>query len=135
MLNRAKENLELTRRKLAHASNFFAQGETAEAVHYIWVVFENCINIVKDVKSDDPLYAHSDKENAYFRYYTLFFFKKDYSKTFAVLLKLRIRADFGEYGNAPRLPEINTVKAYLDEAASLFSETEALVKKAESARK
>ncbi len=135
MLDRAKENLELTRKKLAHARDFFAKGDVAEAVHYIWVVFENGINIVKDIKYDDPLYTHSDKENAYLLYHTLFFLKKDYSKTFAVLLKLRIRADFGEYGNAPRLPDINTVKVYLEEAGSLFNETEALVRKAEKARK
>ena len=68
-------------------------------------------------------------------YHELGFLSKDYSGSFARLLKLRIRADFGEYGNAPRLPDLNTVKDYLDEAASLFNEAEAMVRKAEKARK
>lgn len=135
MLSRAKENLGLTKKKLAHAQDFFAQEDMAETIHYLWVVFENCINIVKDAKSDDVIYTHSDKENAYFRYYTLGFFQKDYSNTFAVLLKLRIRADFGDYGNAPRLPDINTIRTYLGEAANVLNEAEALVKKAEKFNK
>jgi len=61
MSERPKENLEFTRKKLAHAKHFFQEKDLVEATHYIWVVFENCINIIKDVKHDEPVYEHKPK--------------------------------------------------------------------------
>ncbi len=50
MSERAKENLEFTRKKLVHAHHFMQTKDLVETIHYIWVVFENCINIIKDAK-------------------------------------------------------------------------------------
>lgn len=129
MSERTREILELTRRKLIHARRFFNENDLPETIHYVWVVFENCINIIKDAKDSDPVYEHKSKIDLYFRYYSLGFFKRDYSNTFALLDKLRIRADFGEYSQVPRIPDKKRVKELLDEAIELFAETESLLKK------
>jgi hypothetical protein len=127
MFERAKENFEFTRKKLEHAKSYFSEGDLAESVHYIWVVFENCINIVKDIKNNKPLHEHQRKIDLFKIYYSLGYLKKDYSETFAKLLKLRITADFGDYGNSPKIPEKKVVKEFLDDAISLFNEVEKLL--------
>lgn len=68
MSERAKDILELTRRKLVHARHFFNENDLAETIHYIWVIFENCINIIKDIKDSDPVYEHKPKIELYLRY-------------------------------------------------------------------
>jgi uncharacterized protein (UPF0332 family) len=127
MSERAKENLEFTRKKLVHAKNFFNQKDLTETIHYIWVVFENCINIVKDVKHNEPVYEHKAKIDLFSLYYSLGFLKEDYSETFALLEKLRIRADFGDYSQVPQIPPSNKVKEFLEKAEELFSEAEKIV--------
>jgi len=129
MFERAKENFEFTRKKLGHARQYFNEGDLAESIHYIWTVFENCINIVKDVKNNKPLYEHKAKIDLFKIYHSLGYLKKDYSKTFSYLLKLRIRADFGNYGNAPKIPEEDKVREFLDNAAELFNDVEKIIKK------
>jgi|SRR3989338_10206088 len=127
MWERAKDNLELTRKKLVHARDFSSKKDLAESIHYIWVVFENCVNIFLDLKSDSPTHRHKSKVEVLSLYHSLFFLKKDYSETFAILLKLRIRADFGDYAQVPRIPEEAKVKEFLKEAEELFLETEKAV--------
>jgi len=129
MIERAKENFEFTKKKLEHAKQYFKEKEFGESIHYIWVVFENCINIIKDVKNNKPLYEHKAKIDMFKIYYSLGYLKQDYSVTFSYLLKLRIRADFGDYGNVPEIPEEKKVKEFLDDAISLFGEVEKIIKK------
>lgn len=124
MFERAKNNLEFTRNKLKKAKEEFAKGDMAETVHYSWIVFENCINIIKDAKNNKPLYEHKSKTDVFALYHSLGYLKNDFSGTFAVLEKLRIRADFGNYSNAPKLPQKEKIKNFLDKAVSLFNETE-----------
>ena|SRR3989338_4223325 len=128
MYERPESNLELTRKKLEHANRFYAENDLTETVHYIWVIFENCINIVKDIKNNAPLYKHRSKIDLFSIYYSLGILKKDYSSTFAILVKLRIRADFGEYSQVPKIPGKEKIKEYLDETTNLFKETEQIVK-------
>jgi len=130
MLERAKSNLEFTGKKLEHAKKFFEEGESAEAIHYIWIIFENCINIIKDIKNNKPVYEHKSKIDIFSIYHSLGFLKQDYSDIFAVLTKLRIRADFGEYSQAPRIPDRKEVGKFLEKAASLFNETEDILRSA-----
>ncbi len=129
MWERARDNLELTRKKLAHAKDFFHKKDLAETIHYVWVVFENCVNIFLDLKSDSPTHLHQSKVEVLSLYYSLGFLNGDYSETFALLLKLRIRADFGDYGQVPRIPEEAKVKQFLEEAEQLFMETEKAVER------
>jgi len=127
MFERAKENINFNEHKLKKAHEEFNKGEMAEAVHYIWVVFENCVNIIKDAKNNKPLYEHKSKVDILAMYYSLEYLKVDYSNTFALLEKLRIRADFGDYSNAPNLPEKEEIQKLLDSADRLFSETKDIV--------
>ena len=123
MFERAKNNLSFTKKKLDKAKEEFNKDEMAETVHYIWVIFENCINIIKDAKNNSPLYEHKSKTDVFSLYHSLDYLKKDYSGTFALLQKLRIRADFGDYSDAPNLPSKEKIKEFLDESISLFKET------------
>ncbi len=127
MFERAKSNLEFTRKKLDKAKEEFSKNEIAEAVHYIWTVFENCINVIKDAKNNKPLYEHKSKTDLFSLYYSLHYLEKDYSGIFALLEKLRIRADFGDYSNAPNLPGKEKIEGFLDAAVSLYAETEKLL--------
>lgn len=129
MSERAKENLEFTRKKLAHAKDFFQEKDLVETVHYIWVVFENCINIIKDAKHNDPVYEHKSKIYLFSLYHSLGYLKEDYSEIFALLEKLRIRADFGDYSQVPQIPGENKIKEYLEKAERLFLEAENTVQK------
>ena len=65
MHERAINNLELTGEKLVLAREFFNRQNMAETIHYVWVVFENCINIIKDIKNNTPLYEHKLKEDLF----------------------------------------------------------------------
>ena len=56
MFERAKNNLNFTKKKLKKAKEEFSKNEMAETIHYIWVIFENCINIIKDAKNNKPLF-------------------------------------------------------------------------------
>ncbi len=127
MSKRAKENLEFTRKKLAHARTFMQAKDLVETIHYIWVVFENCINIIKDAKYDDAVYKHKPKIDLFSLYYSIGNLKEDYSVIFAVLEKLRIRADFGDYSQVPPIPDEQKVKEYFEQAQRLFHETEKIV--------
>ncbi len=129
MFERAKENFEFTRKKLEHAKSYFNEGDLAESVHYIWIIFENCINVVKDIKNNKPLHEHKAKIDLFKIYHSLGYLKKDYSETFSKLLKLRITADFGDYGNSPKIPDKKHIKEFLDDAINLFNEVEVIVKK------
>ncbi len=55
MFERAKSNLEFTKKKLERARDEFNKNEMAETIHYTWIVFENCINVIKDAKNNKPL--------------------------------------------------------------------------------
>jgi hypothetical protein len=123
MFERAKSNLEFTEKKLKKAKEEFSRGEIAEAVHYIWIVFENCINIIKDAKNNKPLYEHKSKADLFSLYHSLHYLETDYSETFSILEKLRIRADFGDYSNAPNLPDKEKISEFLNKAIDLFKET------------
>ncbi|MEK6927459.1 MAG: hypothetical protein AABX11_03420 [Nanoarchaeota archaeon] len=123
MFERAKENLGFTENKLKKAKEEFARGEMAETVHYVWIVFENCVNIIKDAKNNKPLYEHKSKVDVLSLYHSLGYLKKDYSSIFAKLEKFRIRADFGDYSNAPNLPGREEISGFLDIAEGLFGET------------
>lgn len=127
MFERAKSNLEFTKKKLERARDEFNKNEMAETIHYTWIVFENCINVIKDAKNNKPLYEHKSKTDLFALYFSLSYLEKDYSGIFSVLEKLRIRADFGDYSNAPSLPGKEKIEGFLDAADSLYAETKKLL--------
>lgn len=129
MFERAKNNFELTKKKLSHANDFFKKEDLNETIHYIWVVFENCINIIKDIKNQTPLKEHKTKIDTFQHYYDLGILKQDYAPYFDKLEKLRLRADFGQYALAPRIPDKEDVKEYLEKAKELFDETSKIIPK------
>lgn len=128
MFERAKNNFELTKKKLGHAEDFFKKDDLNETIHYVWVVFENCINIIKDIKNQMPLKEHKTKIDTFEVYYNIGILKQNYSYYFEQLEKLRVRADFGEYALAPKIPGKDKVKEFLGKAKELFEETSAILK-------
>lgn len=122
-MSRPDEVFELTQKKLNHARNFFKDEDMEETIHYIWVVFENCINIVKDLKNNKPTHEHKEKVVLFEYYYSIGILKKNYAPSFDRLIKLRVRADFGAYSWTPQIPEKDKVEQYLLECEELFEET------------
>src|SRR3989344_1007186 len=135
MFERAKSNLEFTRKKLEKAKEEFSKNDLTETIHYIWTVFENCINVIKDAKDDKPLFEHKSKIDLFSLYYSLGYLKTDYSNIFAILEKLRIRADFGEYSNSPNLPSKEKIEGFLETTEHLFKETEKMLLELQSKKK
>lgn len=130
MYDRIREVLQLTRKKLRLATRFYTEGDMEECIHYIWLVFENSINIIKDVLDNKPVFEHKTKQDFFSLYHELGFLARDYSESFAMLEKLRIRADFGPYSQTPSIPRKGKVNEYLHEAKQLLGEAENRVKKA-----
>lgn len=133
-MSRPEEVLELTRDKLGYARRFFGEGDMGETIHYIWVVFENSINIVKDLKNNAPVHDHKPKAGLFKLYHDLGILKRNYAPTFDMLNKLRVRADFGAYSWTPRIPEKGKVEEYLHECEQLFEEAEQHVKTSKKKR-
>ena len=127
MYERAKNNFALTKKKIGYAEDFFKKDDLNEAIHYIWIVFENCINIIKDIKNQKPIKEHKTKIDVFDAYYNIGILKQNYSIYFELLEKLRVRADFGDYALAPKIPNKEKVKEYLDKAKELFEETKKIV--------
>ncbi len=123
-MSRPDEMLELTRDKLGLARQFFEEGKMADTVLYIWQVFENCLNIVKDLMNNRPLYEHKPKIGVFQLYHSPGIFKKDYAPYFERLESLRVTASFGAYSREPKIPDRTAIEHYLRECEALFAETE-----------
>lgn len=119
---------EKVEKQLKLAKDFFNKNELDESVHYIWVVFENCLNITKDIKNNKPLFEHKPKIEQFNIFYMIGVLSQDYSEFYRMLEKLRVRADLGSYSKAPQIPPKNVVKNYLDKAEELFKETEKILR-------
>ena len=73
------------------------------------------------------MYEHKPKIYLFSLYHSLGFLKEDYSEAFALLEKLRIRADFGDYSQVPQIPDEHKVKEYVEQAERLFREAERII--------
>lgn len=129
MNERAIAMFEKVKKQIQFAKDFFNKGELDESVHYTWAVFENCLNIIKDIKNNKPLSEHKPKIEQFNVFYIIGILSQDYSEYYRMLEKLRLRADLGSYSKAPQIPPKDTVKSYLDKAGELVKETEKIVKK------
>lgn len=119
---------EKVKKQMQFAKDFVNKDELDESIHYIWTVFENCLNIIKDIKNNKPLSKHKPKIEQFNVFYVIGVLSKDYSEYYRMLEKLRLRADLGSYSKAPQIPPKNAVKNYLDKAEELFKETEKIIK-------
>ena len=120
MFKKVKKQMQLAR-------DFFSKDELDECIHYIWTVFENCLNIIKDIKNNKPLFEHKPKIEQFNIFYITGILSRDYSGFYRVLEKLRLRADLGSYSKSPKIPPKNDVRDYLSKAEELFKETEKIV--------
>ncbi len=128
MNERAALMFEKVKKQMRFAKDFFNKGELDESVHYIRTVFENCLNIIKDIKNNEPLFEHKPKIDQFNIFYVIGVLSNDYSEFYRMLEKLRLRADLGSYSKAPQIPGKNAVKNYLDKVEELFKETEKIIK-------
>lgn len=127
MNERAISMFEKVKKQMQFAKDFFNKDELDESIHYIWTVFENCLNIIKDVKNNKPLFEHKPKIEQFSIFYIIGILSQDYSEFYRMLEKLRFRADLGSYSKAPQIPPNGTVKNYLDKAGELVKETEKII--------
>jgi len=107
--------------KLEHY--FFNEGDVEDSVQNIWSVFENCINLLKDIKNHAPLYQHRPKTELFRKYYREKILSKDYSNFHKEIDDYRKRAFLSEYSRTKPLPPLASIKPYLDKAKELFEET------------
>jgi len=123
MSNKLERQFTLAEEKMSYAEMFMDRGNYAEVIHFIWTIFEICINIIKEKANNKSLYDHKPKIAVFRTYYEIGILKQDYSSLYNTLNLLRLRADFGEYGLAPKIPEKDIVQGYLQNARELIGET------------
>jgi len=120
---------DLSKEQIKTAKEFFDKNKIDNSIYYIWLSFENLINILKDSFDGRPTQIHKEKIVILKNYYLIKQLNKDYSKTFKELQKHRLAAGFGPYSNIVKNYTKDDVKKYLEEVESLLKETEASLKK------
>lgn len=130
LLLRVNRQLSYAKDELKKAERFAEENEKAHLVISLFSVFESCLNIVKDMKDSRPLREHEEITKYFKWYFEMGFFKKDYSDEHLKLNQYRKRAQYEQYSGAPKIPEINGLKTFLNKAEELILETENMIKKA-----
>lgn len=129
LLLRVNNQLAHAKEELKKAERFIEENEKVHLVISLFSVFESCLNIVKDIKDNRPLREHEEITKYFKWYFEMGFFKKDYSDYHLKLNQYRKRAQYEQYSGAPRIPEIDKLRPFLNKANDLVSETENMVKK------
>lgn len=128
MSEKAKKVLELANSQCKKAKKAFDENNLNDSVNYIWAVFENCLNIIKDIKNNKPIYEHKPKIDMFRAMNIMGILKQDYSEHFRRLEKFRLTATFGGYANAPPLPKKEIIEDYLKKCNELLKETDEICK-------
>ena len=129
LLLRVNAQLSYAKDELKKAERFAEENEKVHLVISLFSVFESCLNIMKDIKDNRPLREHEEITKYFKWYFEMGFFKKDYSNDHLKLNQYRKRAQYEQYSGAPRIPEISSLKSFLNKAQDLISETENMIKK------
>lgn len=127
-MSRTKKVFEKVENDLRKAEEEFKEEKYSDCIYHLWSIFENCINIIKDIKNSKPIFNHKSKRELFESYPMMGILKEDYSFTFKDLDYLRKTASFGEYAPIKNLPKKEKIKEYLDKAKSLVNETKNILK-------
>lgn len=123
-MSRIEVQYGLVKTQVEKAEKLFLDPEMLpEALQNIFAIFENCANLIKDIKNHFPKSQHT-KINAILReMYLRKVLKQDYSAYHDQLNDYRVIAFFGEYSreNKPMPPKAS-LKIYLTKAKELYLE-------------
>ena len=129
LIERVEKQLSHAKSELEKAERFSEEKEKEHLVLSLFSIFESCLNIVKDIKDNRPLKEHEEKTKYFKWYFEMDFFKKDYSDDHLKLNQYRKRAQYEQYSGAPKIPDVSSLKSFLNKAKDLISETENMIKK------
>src|SRR3989339_816173 len=129
-MGRIEEQYGLVKKQVEKAPKLLEDKDMLpEAVYNTFVIFENCANLLKDIKNNTPRSKHSEINEILKDMYRRKILKKDYSLQHAELANYRVKAFFGEYSRVKGpLPPKGVLKSYLDKAIELFDEVKPIVK-------
>ena len=129
-MGRIEEQYELVKKQAEKADKLFEDKEMLpEALQNTFAIFENCANLLKDIKNMTPRAEHLEINAILKDMWRRNILKQDYSRYHSDLNNYRVRAFFGEYSREKDivLPPIESLKAYLKKARELFNETKIIV--------
>lgn len=129
-MGRIEEQYELVKKQVEKADKLFEDSEMLpEALQNIFAIFENCANLLKDIKNMTPRTDHLEINTILKDMKRRNILKQDYSKYHSDLNNYRVRAFFGEYSREKDIiiPPKTSLKVYLKKAKELFDETKVVV--------
>lgn len=121
-IRRANKVAKVVDEDINKAEEYLEENNERDCINKLFWIYENCTNIVKDLKDHRPVSDHGLITRFLNTYYELGILKKDYSKTHKRLNNLRKQAAFDEYS------AIKTKKAGVDEIRTMIYEAKELVK-------
>jgi hypothetical protein len=130
-MGRIEKQYELVKKQVEKAPKLFEDKDMLpEAIQNIFSIFENCANLIKDVKHNIKKTKHSDITFVLQDMFRRKVLKKNYSKLHSELAEYRVIAFFGEYSRNPKpLPPKASLKHYLESAIELFDNITPIVEK------
>ncbi len=128
-MGRIEKQYELVKKQVGKAQKLFEDDDTLpEALQNIFAIFENCANLLKDVKNMTARSKHSDVNYILKDMYIRKLLKQDYSLFHLKLSDYRVKAFFGEYSRIKEpLPPKSSLKIYLTKSIELFNEVKPIV--------
>ena len=124
-MSRIKNQYELVKNQVEKAEKLFEdEGMLPEALMNIFAIFENCANLLKDVKNHFPKSKHYKVNEILSDLYRRKILNQDYTAYHSQLNDYRVIALFGEYSREKKpLPPKASLRSYLKKATELFRET------------
>lgn len=129
-MGRIEEQYELVKKQVEKADKLFEDNDMLpESLQNIFAIFENCANLLKDIKNMTPRTNHLEINAILKDMKRRNILKQDYSRYHSDLNNYRVRAFFGEYSREKDivLPPKTSLKVYLKKARELFDETKIVV--------
>lgn len=97
-MGRIEKQYGLVKKQVEKAQKLFEEDDKLpEALQNIFAIFENCANLLKDIKNMTPKSKHSDINYILKEMYIRKLLKQDYSSFHLKLSDYRVKAFFGEY--------------------------------------
>lgn len=130
-MGRIEDQYELVKKQVKKAPKLFeGKDMLPEALQNIFAIFENCANLLKDIKNMTPRSKHSEVTYILKDMYIRKFLKQDYSQPHLKLNDYRVKAFFGDYSRIKEpLPPKSSLKIYLTKSIELFNEIKPITEK------
>lgn len=127
-MGRIEKQYELVKKQVEKAPKLFEDNDMLpEALQNVFAIFENCANLLKDIKNMTHKSKHTEISFILKDMYRRKLLKQDYSQTHLKLNDYRVKAFFGDYSRVKEpLPPKASLKLYLRKANELFNEVKVI---------